>query len=64
MDPAFSGQIRKFLNQPHATSIYLNFKCSPYLLGEPNITANLYCIYLSEHEACAYANVVEICGDI
>ena len=32
-----------------------------YLLGEPNITANL----LSQHETCAYdADTVQICGNI
>ena len=32
------------------------------MLGGPNITANLYCICLSEHETCAYADAVQICG--
>ena len=34
------------------------------ILGGPNITANLFCICLSEHETCAYANAVQICGNI
>ena len=25
-----------------------------YVLGGPNITVNVYCIFLSEHETCAY----------
>ena len=33
-------------------------------LGGPNITANLYCICLSEHETCAYADAVQMCGHI
>ena len=36
----------------------------PQLLGGPNITSNLYCICLSKHETCAYADVVQICGNI
>ena len=32
--------------------------------GGPNITANLYCICLSEHKTCAYADEVDICGNI
>ena len=32
--------------------------------GGPNITANLYCICLSEHEMCTHANAVQICGNI
>ena len=32
--------------------------------GGPNITANLYCICLSEHETCTYADGVQICGNI
>ena len=38
-------------------------KCN-YILGGPNITANLYFICLSEHETCAYADAVQICGNI
>ena len=34
------------------------------LLGGPYSTANMYCICLSEHEQCAYADAVQICGDI
>ena len=34
------------------------------LLGEPNITWNLYCIWLNEHETCSYADAVQICGNI
>ena len=34
------------------------------LLVGPNIIANLYCICLSEHETCAYADAVHICGNI
>ena len=33
-----------------------------FVQGGPNITANLYGI--SEHETYAYANAVQICGDI
>ena len=34
------------------------------VLDEPNITANLSCICLSEHETCAYADAVQMCGHI
>ena len=34
------------------------------LQGGPNITANLYCICLSENETFAYADGVQICGNI
>ena len=34
------------------------------LWGKPNVTANVYCICLSEHEACAYAYAVQMCGHI
>ena len=30
----------------------------------PNITANHCCICLSEHDTCAYADAVQICGNI
>ena len=33
------------------------------ILGGPNITANLCCICLSEHETCAYSDTIQICGD-
>ena len=32
--------------------------------GGPYITANLYCICLSEYETCAKADAVQICGNI
>ena len=32
--------------------------------GGPNITVNLYHICLDEHEPCAYADAVHICGSI
>ena len=35
-----------------------------YVQGGPFITANLYCICLSEHEACASADAIHICGSI
>ena len=35
-----------------------------YILGVPKFTVNLYCICLSEHETCAYADTVQICGII
>ena len=34
------------------------------ILSVPKFTANLYCICLSEHETCAYADAVQICGNI
>ena len=35
-----------------------------FLQGGPNITAHLYCICLSEHETCAYADAVHISNTI
>ena len=32
---------------------YWSHSCRLDMLGGPNITANLYCIWLSEHETCA-----------
>ena len=34
-----------------------------YTQGGPYITVNLYSICLSEHEACTYADAVQICGN-
>ena len=34
------------------------------LLDGPNITVNLYCICLSEHETGDYTDAVKICGNI
>ena len=34
------------------------------LLGGPNTTANLYCIFLSENETCTYADEVQVFGNI
>ena len=36
---------------------------SVLLQGGPYITANLYRICLSDHETCAWADAVQICGN-
>ena len=33
-----------------------------YVLDGPNITANLYCIFLNTHKTGAYADEHQICG--
>ena len=35
-----------------------------FLLGVSYVTANLYCICLSEHETCPYVDAVQLCGNI
>ena len=40
-------------------NVYTNHK-----QGGPYIIANLYCIYLREHETCVQADAVQICGNI
>ena len=40
-----------------------NFKYI-HIQGGPYITANLYCISLSEHETCAQGDAVQINGNI
>ena len=52
------------INQEDIMLIVDTYVLCKYLLGGPEITANLYCICLSEHETCAYADAVPICSNI
>ena len=61
--PGFQGNVYKQHGRIQTRSRNWNegrFK----VLGGPNITANLYCISLSEHETCAYTDAVQICDNI
>ena len=41
-----------------------NTRPAQKLQGGPNITVNLFCIWLNEKETCTYADAVQICGNI
>ena len=58
----FSSTLNNF--EGHLSSVHCGVLSVLLLLGGPNITANLYCICSSENETYAYADAVQICGDI